>query len=118
VGQVRGKAGIREYTDDAVNEPQIKRVRELATATGDAGITEDQACIEVDLSNGVKLMRFVEKSLGNLHRPLSDGQLEDKFRDQAAMFLAPAQVEKLAGQAWRIDDLADVNDLIVGTCGS
>ena len=35
VGLVRGKGGLREYTDEAVNDPAIKRVRELTTAVGD-----------------------------------------------------------------------------------
>ena len=30
VGLVRGKAGLHEYTDEAVNDPAVKRVRELA----------------------------------------------------------------------------------------
>jgi 2-methylcitrate dehydratase PrpD len=50
VGLVRGKAGIGEYTDDTVNDPNVKRVRERATAVGDPSITEDQAHIEVELS--------------------------------------------------------------------
>src|SRR5579871_5212009 len=59
IGLVRGKAGIQEYTDQAVNDPAIKRVRELATATGDPSITEDQANIEVELKSGKTLTRFV-----------------------------------------------------------
>jgi len=116
IGLVRGKAGIREYTDEAVNDPPIKRVRELATAAGDESITEDQAHIEVELANGQKFTRFVEKSLGNIHRPLSDRQLEDKFRDQAVMVLPAQQASKLIEQTWRIDDLADVNELIARAC--
>src|ERR1700730_4880247 len=65
IGLVRGKAGIREYTDDAVNDPQIKRVREHTTAVGDATVTEDQAHIEVELENGQTISRFVEASLGD-----------------------------------------------------
>jgi len=80
IGLVRGKAGIREYTDEAVNDPQIKRVRELVSAVGDPSITEDQARIEVELASGVKFNRFVEQSLGNIHRPMTDKQLEAKFR--------------------------------------
>ena len=83
IGLVRGKAGIQEYTDEAVNNPQIRRVRELVSAVGDPSITEDQARIEVQLASGETLTRFVEQSLGNIHRPMSDKQLEDKFRDQA-----------------------------------
>jgi 2-methylcitrate dehydratase PrpD len=112
IGLVRGKAGVQEYTDDAVNDLQIKRVRELATAVGDPSITEDQAHIEVQLTTGQKLTRFVEQSLGNIHRPMTDKQLEAKFRDQAVASLAAAQVEKTIDLCWTIDELEDVADLI------
>src|SRR5580698_383265 len=112
VGLVRGRAGIQEYTDAAVNDPEVRHVRERATAVGDASITEDQAHIEVELTNGEKLTRFVEKSLGNIHRPLTDSQLDDKFMDQAVLALPLEQAEKLLKQCWRIDQLADVNHLI------
>ena len=112
IGLVRGKAGVQEYTDDAVNDPQIKRVRELAAAVGDPSITEDQARIEVQLTTGQTLTRFVEQSLGNIHRPMTDKQLEAKFRDQAVAAIPAAQVEKAIGLCWKIDDLNDVAELI------
>jgi 2-methylcitrate dehydratase PrpD len=112
LGLVRGKAGIQDYTDEAVNDPQIKRVRELVSAQGDPSITEDQAHIEVDLASGARLTRFVEQSLGNIHRPMSDQQLETKFRDQAVAALAAGQVEKAIALCWNIDELDDVAELI------
>jgi 2-methylcitrate dehydratase PrpD len=112
IGLVRGKAGIQEYTDDAVNDPQIRRVRELVSAVGDPSITEDQARIEVELATGETLARFVEQSLGNVHRPMSDKQLEDKFRDQAVTALPAAQVERAIQLCWRIDELDDVAELV------
>jgi 2-methylcitrate dehydratase PrpD len=112
IGLVRGKAGIQEYTDEAVNDPQIRRVRELASTVGDPSITEDQARIEVELSTGARLSRFVEQSLGNIHRPMTDKQLEDKFRDQAVAALPAAQVEKAIKLCWQIDNLEDVAELI------
>jgi 2-methylcitrate dehydratase PrpD len=115
IGLVRGKAGIQEYTDEAVNEPAIKRVRECATAVGDPSVTEDQAHIEVELTSGKKLTRFVEKSLGNVHRPLTDRQIEDKFLDQAVMALPLEQARKALDQSWKIDQLTDMNQLIQST---
>lgn len=112
IGLVRGKAGIQEYTDEAVNDPQIKRVRELVSAVGDPSITEDQARIEVELTTGAKLTRFVEQSLGNVHRPMTDKQLEAKFRDQAVAALPVEQVEKAIGLCWKIDELDDVAELV------
>ncbi len=112
VGLVRGKAGLQEYTDEAVNDPQVKRVREHTTAVGDATVTEDQAHIEVELENGQTISRFVEASLGNLRRPMTDRQLEQKFRDQAVLALPAEQVEALIALCWRIDELDDVGELI------
>jgi 2-methylcitrate dehydratase PrpD len=118
VGLVRGKAGIQEYTDEAVNDPAIKRVRESATAVGDPSITEDQANVEVELVTGKTVSRFVEKSLGNIHLPLTNQQLDEKFRDQAVLALPADQVERVIELCWRIDQLPDVNELVQMACAS
>ena len=112
IGLVRGKAGVQEYTDAAVNDPDITRVREGATATADAGVTEDQAGVEVELADGRTLSVFVEQSLGNINKPLSDRQLDAKFRDQAVMNLAAADVERLIELCWKIESLDDVNEVV------
>jgi 2-methylcitrate dehydratase PrpD len=115
VGLVRGKAGLQEYSDEAVNDPAITRVRERTTAAGDASVTEDQAGIEVALTDGRILRTFVEASLGNLKKPMSNRQLEEKFRDQAVLALPAAQVEQVIDQCWRIDELDDVGALVRAT---
>jgi 2-methylcitrate dehydratase PrpD len=115
VGLVRGKCGLREYTDEAVNDPAIKRVRELTTATGDPSVTEDQVHVEVELRDGRKLSKLVEQSLGNIHRPLTDKQLEEKFRDQAILVLPAPEVESVIQLCWKIDQLDDVGELVTAT---
>jgi 2-methylcitrate dehydratase PrpD len=112
IGLVRGKAGVQEYTDAAVNDPDIKRVREAATATADPGITEDQAGVEVELTDGRTLAVFVEQSLGNINKPLSDRQLDAKFRDQAVVNLPAGDVDRLIELCWKIEDLNDVNEVV------
>ena len=118
VGLVRGKAGLKEYTDAAVNDPAVKSVRERVTAIADTSITEDQADIEVELQDGRKLTRFIEQSLGNVHRPLSDRQLEDKLRDQCIPALSSSQVDHLVELCWKIDKLDDVAELVKATVRS
>jgi 2-methylcitrate dehydratase PrpD len=115
VGLVRGKAGLQEYSDAAVNDPAIVRVRERITAVGDPALTEDQAHIEVDRIGGGTIARFVEASLGNLKRPMTNRQLEEKLRDQAVLVLPAAQVDEIIERCWGIEDLEDVGSL-VATC--
>jgi 2-methylcitrate dehydratase PrpD len=115
IGLVRGTAGLDEYTDAAVHDPEVKRVRESTTATADAGVTEDQAVVEVDLTDGRTVRVFVEKSLGNINKPLSDRQLDDKFRAQAVRALSPAQVEASLALCWKVESLADVRELVTAS---
>jgi 2-methylcitrate dehydratase PrpD len=115
VGLVRGKAGLEEYTDKAVNDPAVASVRERVSAVADATITEDQSHIEVEFADGRNIVHFIEQSQGNLRRPLSDSQLEDKFRDQAVLTLSAAQVDKLIELCWRIDDLPRAEELVTAT---
>jgi 2-methylcitrate dehydratase PrpD len=57
------------------------------------------------------LHRFIECSLGNVRRPLSDQQLEEKFRDQARV----REVDKLINLCWRLDEIQDLNELVSAT---
>jgi len=112
VGLVRGKAGLNEYTDQAVADSAIKRLRENARAGVEPGVTDDQARITVELSDGTILEKFIEQSLGNVHRPMSDDQLNDKFRDQATRSLPEAGLGELIEMTWRIDELESVQKLV------
>lgn len=119
VGLVRGRAGVQEYTDQAVNDPAVKRVRELTEAVGDASITEDQAHITVHTTDGRRIEMFVAESLGNLKRPLSDARLEAKFRDQAMGNVGVDVADALIDACWRIDTLDSVGSLVgLSTKGS
>jgi 2-methylcitrate dehydratase PrpD len=78
-------------------------------------VTEDQAGIEVELADGRVLTTFVEASLGNLRKPMSNRQLEDKFRNQALLALPAAQVERAIERCRSVASLEDVNALVEAT---
>lgn len=118
IGLVRGKGGLQEFTDEAIADPALAHVRSVTTAVADPTITEDQAHIEVTLKDGKKLVKFVEQSLGNVHRPLSNEQITEKFVDQAVLALPRAQVDAVVEQSWRIDELVDAGDLARATLPS
>jgi 2-methylcitrate dehydratase PrpD len=118
IGLVRGKAGLREYSDETVNDPEVKRVRERVTTTGDRELSEDQARIEVDLADGRTVSTFVRESLGNLKRPMTNAQLEAKFRDQAPARLPPVTIDRLIEQCWTIDRLEDAGEIVRASTGA
>jgi hypothetical protein len=67
------------------------------------------------LASYVTDTRLEDIPLGNLGRPLSDRQLDDKFRDQGVLALPEADLESLITLCWRIDELGDVNDVVAAS---
>lgn len=112
IGLARGRGGLHEFTDQAVNDPEIKRIREITTAAADPAIAEDSVKVDIVLSDGRSLSFFNEHAIGNIARPMSDRQLEDKFLDQASLVLPKAQVERLIAKCWTIDEIDDCRTLI------
>jgi 2-methylcitrate dehydratase PrpD len=116
IGLVRGKGGIAEFTDATVNDPDVKRVREtLTVAVADQSIAEDEVIVKVTLASGENVIKHVEHAIGNLSRPMTDRELEDKFRDQAAPVLGVQRADQLIALCWSIDKLADCRTLIEAT---
>ncbi len=114
IGLGRGKGGLAEFTDEAVNDPMLKSLREATTAAGDPSVKDDAVDVSVRLKDGRTVKLHLEGSLGNLARPLSDAQLEVKFRDQATVLMT-AQVDRAIAACWAIEEMADVSTLI-GHC--
>ena len=104
IGLVRGKGGLQEFTDEAVADPALQRVRAVTTAVGDDTITEDQVHIEVVLRNGETLSKFVEQSLGNVHRPLEQRAAHREVRrsSRARVAAPPGRRRRRAVLAHRL----------------
>jgi 2-methylcitrate dehydratase PrpD len=111
IGLGRGKGGLPEFTDEAVNDPVLKRLREMTDAVSDPTVSEDAVVVAVRLSDGRTVEMTLEGSLGNLKRPLSDSQLATKFRDQAGA-LTVAQIDAAIAACWDIERLDDMSSLI------
>jgi 2-methylcitrate dehydratase PrpD len=109
LGLVRGKAGIQEFSDAAASDPVLQGIRDRVVPVGDASITEDQSDVTVELADGRTLHRFIECSLGNIKRPLSDRQLEEKFLDQAS------SGKRVIEMCWRLEQIENVGDLVKAT---
>ena len=71
--------------------------------------------VELQLSDGRLLTKRLEGSLGNLRRPLTDEQLDAKFRDQASLVLGDDAVERALGLCRRADELDDAAELVDAT---
>lgn len=108
---VHGAAGEAQFSADCVSDPEVVALRERVIATPDAAVGRTEAYVTIALNDGRTCSMHVEHALGTLARPMSDADLEAKFRGLAAGVLSSAQVEEIIALCWRITTLDDVGAL-------
>ena len=67
------------------------------------------ASVTIGTANGATRTCRVDDWLGSLGLPMSDGQIEAKFRALAEATFPKAEQDRLIELAWTLDGLADVN---------
>jgi 2-methylcitrate dehydratase PrpD len=108
---VHGAAGEAQFSDACVRDPRVVAVRKRVSTREDAAIGRTEARVTIRTRDGRTLPRHVEHALGTLARPMSDGDLEAKFKGLAGEVLPPAQIEEAINLCWQISAQADAGAL-------
>jgi len=111
VAIIHGAAGEAQYSDETVRNPGVIALRDRVTADVEHGMHEDQVHVTIKLKNGKVLERFVEHAVGSLARPMSDTDLEGKFRGLVEGILLKAETERLIGLCWDVAKLKDAGEV-------
>jgi len=101
-GLIFGRAAEEEYADEIVNRADLVALRRKVVATVDDSIDEASADVTAVLSDGRRVHVFVEHAIGSLANPMSDAQLEAKFRGMADAVLGPARCSELIAACWNV----------------
>ena len=111
VAIIDGAAGEAQYSDAHVADPRVVALRERVVVVVDPALAEDAARVRIRLKDGRVLERFVAHALGSLARPMSDRDLEDKFRALCAPILATEAIERLLSACWQLEQSPDAGAL-------
>jgi 2-methylcitrate dehydratase PrpD len=111
VAIIHGAAGEAQYSDEAVRDPRVIALRDKVTAAEEQGVREDQVHVAIRLKGGKVVERFVEHAVGSLDRPMSDSDLEAKFRGLADGILSSAETDALIRLCWSVGGLKDVGEV-------
>ncbi len=102
---VVGAAGARDFSDDNARNPTIAGLRDRVTATVDSTIGPEQVGAVITLRDGRRLTTFIEHVVGSLERPMTDADLEAKFRGLTDGVLSAEQTQQAIGLCWQVDAL-------------
>jgi 2-methylcitrate dehydratase PrpD len=95
---VRGKAGLAEFTDDAVHDGAVLRVAKLVSYELDPSIDYPRQFIgdvAVTLTDGRVLHEQQDRPRGGPDAPLTRAELEAKFRGNASLVLPDVNVDRV-----------------------
>jgi 2-methylcitrate dehydratase PrpD len=106
-----GSAGMRDFSDANAKNPAIVALRDRVTATVDPAIKEEQVRLTIVLKDGRRLEKFIEHVVGSVERPMSDADLEAKFRGLADGVLTESRTRSLITRCWEIEQLRSAADV-------
>jgi len=104
---IHGAAGEAQFSDACVRDPRVVALRKRVSLREDAAIGRTEARVTIRARDGRTFARHVEHALGTLARPMSDADLEAKFKALAQELLPAAQIGEIIKQCWRIASLED-----------
>ena len=85
---------------------------EKVTVEADSSLTGGQAIAEVTLRDGTTLSGRCDHPLGTPENPLTQQQIEDKFRTYAARILSAGQIDTVIDTVNGLEDLSNAGDLV------
>jgi 2-methylcitrate dehydratase PrpD len=111
------EAGLAQFTDEVVNRADVQAlIRKVDFAVHPqaeaAGFDKMTTIIEIELDDGKLIRGQADFGKGSPANPMTDAELSEKFLQCAAWGgLDRGTAQAVLDLAWRIDELADVNEL-------
>jgi 2-methylcitrate dehydratase PrpD len=113
---LRGAADETCFSETAVREPGVRRLMTKVRLEPDATVGETQAGMAVTLPDGRREEIFVAACLGDPENPMTDEQLEAKFKLLAGKVLPADRVSRILSMVRHVESLSDVGDLVRSAC--
>jgi 2-methylcitrate dehydratase PrpD len=108
---IRGQAGLDQFTDACVNDPEVLKLRSKVEVLRDESFSTVAAAVEIATGDG-KVFKLEQKAArGSEANPLSDRDLENKLRTAASLWNPRYDATSLIDAIWDVESSADVSTL-------
>ena len=107
-----GAAGMLQFTDSCVNESRVIAIREKVQLNEDTSVPAESAYVSVRMMDGAVLTEHVPHMRGSAQRPLSDSDLEAKFRENVSRGASHVGVNRLIDALWSCEQTDDVGQIM------
>jgi 2-methylcitrate dehydratase PrpD len=116
---VRQAAGVRDFTDEALEDPELRAFHDRVEMVFDPEVDEAYperwiGLVEIETRGGETVTSRVEVPKGDPGNPLSRTEIEDKVRNLIAFgdAASPEESELILRFAWTLDEVPRVGHLL------
>lgn len=109
---VDGACFPAQFTDERVRDPQVVALRSRIAVEADDSVAQDQCELTLTLNDGRSYTEHVAHATGSPDNPVTDAQLDRKFRELAGSVLPKARVRRLLATLWQLEQVSDVGEII------
>jgi 2-methylcitrate dehydratase PrpD len=111
---IRGRAGLEEFTDEAIHDPSVlalaKKVRYELDPTIDYP-RHFSGHVKIHLADGSVLEENQAHPRGGFEDPLPPGEIEAKFRANASLRLPPDRADQIIEAMARLEEMPTITSL-------
>lgn len=120
VALIHGTVEEHHFDDEHLRDPAIRaltrRVKAKASAEADRLMPQAMRCrLTLVTKSGERHAALVDYHRGHYRNPMSESELEAKFRKLAAGVLGGPQVDRLLEKLWKLEELADAGEIVRAT---
>lgn len=112
VALARGRVSIDGYDAATLSDPDVHSLQDRMESVLNESLQIDQTIVTITLKDGRELKERVEHCIGSLDRPMTDQQIEEKFRIQALTVMSPDRTAQLLALCWQLPELGPFKDIV------
>lgn len=108
VAVLRGSVRLVDFAQPTIASPSVSALRGKVQLESDGSLSKRSARIQITLTDGTQIEESVDTNRGCPGNPLTDKELEGKFREAAGQPAASTAAEETISLCWRLESYPDI----------
>ena len=117
VALLDGELGPNQFTEEKIQDPQLRTLIKKIRVRTDSDLTKlypraIPAVLEIVERKGRKLRKRVDFPRGHHRNPMTDQEVEEKFRTLTKNTITKEHVDEFLKKSWRLEEASDISDVL------
>jgi 2-methylcitrate dehydratase PrpD len=111
IALIEGKAGEDLFNSEKTKDPTIREVMRLVSIEENQALSDHEADVLIKLGDGRSLHHNVTSPKGSPDHPLTNDDVEDKFRNIIKPIFAQKSADHILEKLWNVENIVKVGEI-------